>query len=462
MSRMLELVRTSQLASHQMMSASKGALRVPAPEMVQILVYIAEHNKVFRDTARMTLAGWDEASAKQIAADPNTPREVLDYWLSPKNIRPTLLAILLENPTASAAKIAELAGSAKNELADTLIASPRVRNSPQVLRDFSANHFLSSHQSACVQALLKGGSAAAAEPEAPAAVAPEAPPAAESAPAESQVSVETPVGVDTPAEAIAGTSAGDKTEQESEEHNPEAESALVTYLAEHANEIAAEGDKPFQAIGGIFDALATADEPAPVKAFAAAAGAGASASTAAGPAFSPAVHVGVTSASSPAQTPSEAKSAATRKPLVNPADGKRDSTLQKIAKLDITGRIQLAMKGSKEERSILIRDGTKIIALAVLESPKISDGEVEKFASQKNVLEAVLRAIPMKRRFAKNYVVMRNLVANPRTPLDVSLGLMKNLLVGDLKNLSGNKEVSETVRKMALRMFRQKNEAANK
>jgi hypothetical protein len=109
--------------------------------------------------------------------------------------------------------------------------------------------------------------------------------------------------------------------------------------------------------------------------------------------------------------------------------------LQKIAKLDIRGRIQLAMKGSKEERSLLIRDGTKIVALAVLESPKVSDGEVERFATQKNVLEAVLRGIPMKRRFAKNYAVVRNLVFNPRTPLDLSLGLMKNLLVGDLRNV---------------------------
>ena len=48
----------------------------------------------------------------------------------------------------------------------------------------------------------------------------------------------------------------------------------------------------------------------------------------------------------------------------------RGSALQKIAKLDITGRIQLAMKGTKEDRSLLIRDGTKIVALAVLESPE--------------------------------------------------------------------------------------------
>ena len=59
----------------------------------------------------------------------------------------------------------------------------------------------------------------------------------------------------------------------------------------------------------------------------------------------------------------------------------------------------------------------------MLESPKITDGEVERFASQKNVLEAVLRQIPMKRRFAKLYPVVRNLVSNPRSPLDVAVGV---------------------------------------
>jgi hypothetical protein len=147
-----------------------------------------------------------------------------------------------------------------------------------------------------------------------------------------------------------------------------------------------------------------------------------------------------------------------KKPGVPPAEVRRDSTLQKIARLDIKGRIALAMRGSKEERSILIRDGTKLVALAVLDSPKVSEGEVENFALQKNVLESVLRAIPLKRRFAKNYAIVRNLVYNPRTPLDLSLGLMKNLLVHDLKNLSGNKEVSDTIRKLALRMFKQKSE----
>src|SRR6185437_5445018 len=86
-------------------------------------------------------------------------------------------------------------------------------------------------------------------------------------------------------------------------------------------------------------------------------------------------------------TGAAAKKAPIKKTQLNPTE-ERGSALQKIAKLDIKGRIQLAMKGTKEERSLLIRDGTKIVALAVLESPKISDGEVERFATQKNVLDA--------------------------------------------------------------------------
>ncbi len=203
------------------------------------------------------------------------------------------------------------------------------------------------------------------------------------------------------------------------------EGTVTKYLEENAAELAAEKDKPFQPIGMVLEEAV--GEPA--------------------------------SASADAAAAKSAAAAAATKAKKHPHPGheeKRDSVLQKISKLDIRGRITLAMRGSKEDRSILIRDSTKLVAIAVLESPKISDGEVEKIALQKNVLEAVLRAIPMKRRFKKNYSITRNLVQNPRTPLDLSLGLMKNLLIHDLKNLSANKEVPDTIRKLALRMFKQK------
>jgi len=422
MSRMLDLIRASALPSHQMMTAARGALQVPAAEMVEILVYLAEHNKIFGESARLTLAGWDEASSKAIASDPKTPKEVLDYWLSPKNIRPAIFPILLENQSVPVGKLSELATTLRGEWIDTMLASQRVRSSRQLLTDLKSNNELSGVQSARVQELIMGepvrvqasSSAAVQETTLPQPVLPEA-------------NFETHTTVLEPGAEISA-------DVPSEPSDPETEDALVAFFTEHASEIAAEGEKPFHPIGGMHEEETHAEPE--VKAAAASASA------------------------TPAGT-APIKSAFPKK-LVNPADEHRGSVLQKIARLDIKGRIQLAMKGSKEERLILVRDGTKIVAIAVLDSPKISDGEVEKIASQRNVLEAVLRAIPLKRRFIKNYAVMRNLVFNPRTPMDISLGLMKNLLVQDLRNLSGNKEVGDTIRKLALRMFKQKTESANK
>jgi len=118
----------------------------------------------------------------------------------------------------------------------------------------------------------------------------------------------------------------------------------------------------------------------------------------------------------------------------------------------------LAMKGNKEERFILIRDGSKVVSSAVLESPKVNDQEVEMFAQMKNVHESVLRGIAGKRKHMKTYAVVRALANNPRCPLDVQLTIVKNLLNMDLRALSANKNVSDTVRKVALKMFRERTE----
>jgi hypothetical protein len=116
------------------------------------------------------------------------------------------------------------------------------------------------------------------------------------------------------------------------------------------------------------------------------------------------------------------------------------------------------MKGNKEERYLLVRDGSKVVSSAVLESPKLSDQEIESFASMKNVQESVLRGIAGKRRFMKIYAVVRALANNPRCPLDVQLTIVKNLLNMDLRNLSMNKNISDTVRKVAAKMFRERTE----
>ncbi len=426
---MIDQIRASKLPSNMMQFAARGALQVPAPENIEILVHLALHNKVFGELARMTLAGWDEKSSLAAAADPQTPREVLEYFISPDNLRPKLLPHLLENPSVPEAQLVKLATGAMRETIEVILKSKRPLAVKGVVEALKGNPYLRKEEAEqlrrpSIAAVPPSAPAAAAAPGAEEAPADEEAPAAEEKIEEEKIEKAAPA-LETPTPAAS-----------SETSTPADEEVVVAYIKEHESDIAAEGEKPFQAIGGVVELLGQdyfpvvdkADIPDPASATAASA-----------------THA----AAKPAQ-------------IKPPAPPKRENTLQKINGLDVKGRIQLALKGTKEERSILIRDGTKVVALAVLEAPKLSDGEVEKFASQKNVLEAVLRQIPLKRRFMKNYIVVRNLVANPRTPLDLGLGLMKNLLVADLKNLSANKEVSETIRKLALKMFKQKIEEANK
>ena len=99
------------------------------------------------------------------------------------------------------------------------------------------------------------------------------------------------------------------------------------------------------------------------------------------------------------------------------------------------------MPGTKEERAFLIRDGSKVIQRAVLSSPKLTGGEVENFAALKNVNLDVLRPISMNLKFMKNCSVLRNLVNNPRLPIDAGLPLLNRLIVNDLRTLSINKNI---------------------
>jgi hypothetical protein len=399
MPRMLDLIRTSQVPSNLMQSAARGALAVPPGEMIEILVYLALHNKLFSEQSRLTLAGWDEKASRAVAANPATSAEVLGYLTASENLRIALLPQLAENPSVSEESLDALAVSGSRSVVEVLLNSPRVTNSPKLLQALQTNPALRPNE----QAELGKKSAA----------------------------------METTSAAAPDPAAGDD----------EVETAVTKFLEDNAAELIAEKDKPFKPIGISLEELETAANEVELQSEEAKSQAIAAAAT----------EAAATEAASAAAATEVAAAAAKRaKAAAAVLESRRDSVLQKIAKLDIRGRITLAMRGTKEDRSILIRDSTKLVAIAVLDSPKISDGEVEKFALQKNVLEAVLRAIPMKRKFAKNYNIMRNLVQNPRTPLDLSLSLIKNLLVHDLKNLSGNKEVSDTIRKTALRMFKQK------
>ena len=410
MPRVLDLIRNSEVPFNLMHAAARGSLAVPPEETIEILVYLAVNHKLFGETARMTLASWDEKASLAAAANPHTSAEVLAYFIARENLRPVLLPALAENPSIKEAALDELAVGGSRSVIETLMNSARVMSSRVLLQALQANEKLRPKESAEItQKLAAMGVISGAPPHI------------------SEVD-----------------EAGEEEAPEPEASEEVLEGTVARYLQENAAEMEAEKEKPFSPIETEHEEPSAAEVPGETGAQADAVTESVDAVAAAKPAV-----IG-------AAKPASALSAHARKPTSTGHEERRDSALQRISKLDIKSRIALAMRGSKEDRSILIRDSTKLVAVAVLDSPKVSETEIENFASQKNVLDSVLRAIPLKRKFAKSYTIMRNLVYNPRTPIDASLPLVKGLLAHDLKNLAENKDVSDTIRKVAMRLYRQR------
>jgi hypothetical protein len=135
---------------------------------------------------------------------------------------------------------------------------------------------------------------------------------------------------------------------------------------------------------------------------------------------------------------------------------RRKTLLQRLATMTVIERLTLALKGGREERAALIRDPNKMVSRAVLQSPRLTEQEVENFSAMANLSDEILRGISMNRNFIKNYTIVRNLVNNPKTPMDVSMHFLSRLITTDLKKLGMNKNIPETVRSMATKMIRQK------
>jgi hypothetical protein len=142
-----------------------------------------------------------------------------------------------------------------------------------------------------------------------------------------------------------------------------------------------------------------------------------------------------------------------------PDASKRETLLQRLSKMTVAQRVQFAIKGGSEARRTLIRDNSKVVQRAVLQSPRLTDQEVEQFASMSTLTDEILRLIANNRVFRKNYTVVRNLLNNPKTPLDVSLHMLPLINVMDLKRLTTNKNIPETLRTTAQKLHRQRQES---
>lgn len=134
-------------------------------------------------------------------------------------------------------------------------------------------------------------------------------------------------------------------------------------------------------------------------------------------------------------------------------DSKAKSRFQEITDLPVPDKVKLAMTGDKEARSILLRDSNRQVQEAVLNSPRITEGEVAGVANSRNVSDELLRKIAQNREWMKNYQIRLGLVNNPKTPLPIGIKMVGTLMISDLKRLSKSKGVSNVLVTSAQRIL---------
>ena len=131
----------------------------------------------------------------------------------------------------------------------------------------------------------------------------------------------------------------------------------------------------------------------------------------------------------------------------------RISMINRVMKMGVKDRVKLGMKGDREARNILIRDPNRLVSSAVINNPRISEQEVEMVAAMRSIPEEILRQLASNRQWSRNYNIMHNLARNPRVPLANVITILSRLQLRDLMSLTKNRNVSDAVRRQALRLY---------
>jgi hypothetical protein len=132
---------------------------------------------------------------------------------------------------------------------------------------------------------------------------------------------------------------------------------------------------------------------------------------------------------------------------------KRVPMLKLVGQLNIAQKVALAMRGNKEARALLVRDSNRMVAVAAIRSPRITDGEVKTVASSRTVHDDVIRVIGNSRELSRSYGVKVALASNPKTPLPMAMKLLPLLREAEIKVMAKSKNVSAAISTQARRML---------
>ena len=152
----------------------------------------------------------------------------------------------------------------------------------------------------------------------------------------------------------------------------------------------------------------------------------------------------------------EAEAIAAEQAVEAPGVAEEEKKL-KISELSPAAKIRLATLGNAFARAVLIRDTNRLVAMAAIRSPAVTDMEVMRYASNRGLDEDIVRFIANQRQWVRLNSIKLALCNNPKCPLPIAMRFLPHLNVRDLKQLSRSKGIPSALVTAAKQMLQQRN-----
>ncbi len=124
-----------------------------------------------------------------------------------------------------------------------------------------------------------------------------------------------------------------------------------------------------------------------------------------------------------------------------------------IGRMTVAQKIRLALVGDAGSRKLLIRDPKKMVALAVLKSPRLTDGEIKAFCTNKALADEVISTIARRRAWTRDYRIRKALLMNPKTPVGFAMSFLRSMNKADIRMLAKSRDAPPVVARQAQRIL---------
>ncbi|MEJ7603492.1 MAG: hypothetical protein WKG01_36740 [Kofleriaceae bacterium] len=127
-----------------------------------------------------------------------------------------------------------------------------------------------------------------------------------------------------------------------------------------------------------------------------------------------------------------------------------------INKLSIPQKIRMATLGNAFARGILVRDPIRMVAVAAIKSPGVTEIEAARYAGNPGLAEDVIRYIATRREWTKLYGIKFSLCKNPKAPVAETTRMLPFLRAKDLATLSKSRGIPSALAAQARKLMLQR------